>query len=98
LQADHSTSHKKVQAFSKRLIKNKDSILTFLHHPKVPPDNNGSEQAIRNVKVKAKISGQFRSERGATRFAILRSVIDTTIKNTQNVFEALTLLINLEPE
>jgi len=98
LQADHSTSHKKVQAFSKRLIKNKDSILTFLHHPKVPPDNNGSEQAIRNVKVKAKVSGQFRSERGATRFAILRSVIDTTIKNTQNVFEALTLLINLEPE
>ncbi len=98
LQADHCTSHKKVQAFSKRLIKNKDNILTFLHHPKVPPDNNGSEQAIRNVKVKAKISGQFRSERGATRFAILRSVIDTTIKNTQNVFEALTLLINLEPE
>jgi transposase len=98
LQADHSTSHKKVQAFNKRLIKNKDSILTFLHHPKVPADNNGSEQAIRNVKVKAKISGQFRSERGATRFAILRSVIDTTIKNTQNVFEALTLLINLEPE
>ncbi len=98
LQADHFTSHKKVQAFNKRLIKNKDSILTFLHHPKVPPDNNGSEQAIRNVKVKAKVSGQFRSERGATRFAILRSVIDTTIKNTQNVFEALTLLINLEPE
>ncbi len=44
LQADHSTSHKKVQAFNKRLIKNKDSILTFLHHPKVPPDNNGTEQ------------------------------------------------------
>ncbi len=38
LQADHCTSHKKVQAFSKRLIKNKDSILTFLHHPKVPPE------------------------------------------------------------
>ncbi|MEJ7685479.1 MAG: transposase [Segetibacter sp.] len=78
-----------MQAFSKRLIKNKDSILTFLYHPKVPPDNNASEQAIRNVKVKTKVSGQFRSEDGARRFAILRSVIDTTIKNTQNVFEAL---------
>lgn len=98
LLADHSTSHKKLQAFSKRLIKNKDSILTFLRHAEVPPDNNGSEQAIRNVKVKTKVSGQFRSERGATRFAILRSVIDTTIKNTQNVFEALTLLVNLQPE
>jgi len=61
----------------------------------VPCDNNGSEQAIRNVKVKAKVSGQFRSQRGATRFAILRSVIDTTIKNTQNVFESLSLLANL---
>jgi len=64
----------------------------------VPPDNNGSEQAIRIVKVKTKISGRFRSERGATRFAIPRSVIDTALKNTQNVFEALTLLANLQPE
>ena len=96
LKQDHTASHKKVLAFSKRLIKNKDSILTFLYHPKVPPDNNASEQAIRNVKVKTKVSGQFKSEEGAKRFAILRSVIDTTIKNTQNVFEALTLLINFE--
>lgn len=96
LKQDHTASHKKVLAFSKRLIKNKDSILTFLYHPKVPPDNNASEQAIRNVKVKTKVSGQFRSEEGAKRFAILRSVIDTTLKNTKNVFEALTLLINFE--
>lgn len=98
LQQDHAVSHKKVQTFRKRMIKNKNSILTFLYHPKVPPDNNSSERAIRNIKVKAKVSGQFRSQRGATRFAILRSVIDTTIKNTQNVFEALTLLFSLQPE
>lgn len=98
LQSDHSTAHNKVKAFIKRMIKNKHSILTFLYYAKVPPDNNASEQAIRNVKVKTKISGQFRSERGASRFAILRSVIDTTIKNTQHVFESLTLLVNFEPE
>ncbi len=98
LQHDHSTAHKKIRAFIKRLIKNRNSILTFLHHAKVPPDNNGSEQAIRNVKVKTKISGQFRSQRGAARFAILRSVIDTTTKNARNVFEALKLLNNLQPE
>jgi transposase len=51
LTTDQSASHKKVQAFSKRLIKNKDGILTFLYHPKVPPDNNASERPIRNVKV-----------------------------------------------
>jgi transposase len=98
LQADHRTSHKKVQAFAKRLKKNRNSIFTFLHHPKVPPDNNGSERAVRTVKVKTKVSGLFRTEKGAARFAIIRSVIDTTIKNTNNVFEALTLLTNLHPE
>ena len=98
LDTDLSATHKKVQALGKRLIKNRNSILTFLYHPKVPADNNGSERAIRNVKVKAKVSGQFRSERGATRFAILRSVIDTAIKNTQNVFEALTIAAPFQPE
>ena len=76
--------HKKVQTFIKRLNKNHDAILTFLYHPKVPPDNNGSERAIRNAKVKMKVSSQFRSFEGAHRFAVLRSVIDTTIKNSQN--------------
>jgi hypothetical protein len=62
-----------LQAFIKRLVKNKSAIFTFLHHFNVPPDNNASERAIRNVKIKTKISGQFRSFRGAQRFAISRS-------------------------
>jgi hypothetical protein len=48
--------------------------------------------------VKTKVSTQFRTEKGAQRFAILRSVIDTTIKNSQSVFQALTLLVNFVPE
>jgi transposase len=95
LQQEYTTCHRKVRAFIRRLIKNKDSILTFLYYQDVPPDNNGSERAIRNVKVKTKVSGQFRTDKGANRFAILRSVIDTTIKNSQNVFQALIALENL---
>jgi transposase len=98
IEQDKSNPHKKLQAFIQRLIKNRESIFTFLYHHHVPPDNNASERAIRNVKVKAKVSGQFRADRGATRFAILRSVIDTTIKNTQNIFEALTLILYSVPE
>ena len=63
-----------------------------VNHPNIAPDNNASERAIRNIKVKAKVSGQFRSVEGAERFARIRSVIDTTIKNGQDVFNALECL------
>mgnify|MGYP001613017011 FL=1 len=95
LQTTLDDKHKKVRTFIKRLNKNHDAILTFLYYPKVPPDNNGSERAIRNAKVKMKVSSQFRSFAGAHRFAVLRSVIDTTIKNSQNVLEALCLLAKM---
>ena len=92
LKIDYSGKHNKLKAFIKRLIKNRDSILTFLYHIEVPPDNNGSERAIRNAKVKMKISNQFKSFEFANHYAVIRSVIDTTIKNSQNVFDALTCL------
>lgn len=95
LQADPENKQKKVSTFIKRLNKNQDAILTFLYHPKVPPDNNGSERAIRNAKVKMKVSGQFKTFEGANRFAILRSITDTAIKNSRNVLEALTLLAKM---
>lgn len=92
LEVDYSDKHKKLKAFIKRLLKNRNSILTFLYHLKVPPDNNGSERAIRNAKVKMKISNQFKSFDFANHYAVIRSVIDTTIKNSKNVFNALSCL------
>ncbi len=71
-------------SLQKRLVKYRQHIFTFLYYHQVPPDNNGSEQAIRNVKVKQKISNQFKSFKGAENFAILRSIIDTAIKNDLN--------------
>ena len=56
LQVDTSHFHQKQKAFVKHLIKNQESIFTFLYYSPVPYDNNGSERAIRNVKVKTKIS------------------------------------------
>jgi transposase len=73
-----------------RLVKYRQHIFTFLYYHQVPPDNNGSERAIRNVKVKQKISGQFKSFKGADSFAILRSVIDTSIKNNLNPLHSLS--------
>jgi transposase len=94
LKIDYSKFHTKEQAFIKRLIKHRQSIFTFLIYPYVPPDNNASERAIRNIKVKMKVSGQFRNGdgKGADRYAKIRSVIDTTIKNGQDVYTALVCL------
>lgn len=79
-------------SFQKRMVKYKDYLFNFLKYPNVPPDNNGSERAIRNIKVKQKISGQFKSFEGAMNFAILRSITDTAIKNRQCVLKALFVI------
>jgi transposase len=98
LSVDYSKFNRKEQALVKRLIKHRSSILTFLTHEDVPPDNNASERAIRNVKVKTKVSGQFRNKdgKGTDRYAKIRSVIDTTIKNGQDVYAALICLANCQ--
>lgn len=69
----------------------REKILTFIYYKKVPSHNNGSELAIRNAKVKMKISGCFRSAQN--HFAVIRSVVDTMIKNKMNIFQN---LINFE--
>jgi len=96
LETDFSEFHSKEQSFIKRLIKHRQSIFTFLSHSYVPPDNNASERAIRNVKVKMKVSGGFRNKegKGAERYAKIRSVVDTTIKNGKNVYAAMLALAN----
>ena len=99
LETDTSNKYKKEKAFVKRLIKNRNSIFTFLYYKEVPPDNNGSERSIRNLKIKMKVSNQFKSFEFAQHYAVIRSVIDTTIKNSMNVFDALVNLAdqNLVP-
>ena len=87
--------HSIAVSFQNRLLKHRQHILTFLYYLEVPPDNNGSERAIRNVKVKQKISGQFKSFGGAETFAILRSIIDTTIKNNLNPLNTLSQINNV---
>ena len=85
----------KMLPFQKRLQKRHNQIFTFLFFPEVPYYNNCSERAIRNINVKQKVSGSFRSERGAEIFAILRSVVDTVIKKDGNPYKSLCFTLNL---
>lgn len=91
-------NQKELFAFHKRMRKYKDYVFVFLHYHEVPPDNNGSERAIRNVKVKQKISGQFKTQKGAQIFAVIRSVTDTCMKNGQNVLDSFKFIANFEAE
>ena len=91
-------AHTKSITLQKKLLAKQECILYFLLQPNVPPDNNGSERAIRNIKLKQKISGQFKSMESANVFAILRSVIDTTIKSGNSVINALHLIATFGTE
>jgi len=90
--------HDELIRFQKRLKKYREYFFTFLYRPEVPPDNNASERAIRNIKVKQKVSGLFRSTNGAFRFAVLRSITDTVIKNDLNVLNSLKTIATLHTD
>ena len=95
LNADHRDEHKKVKAFFKQLSKYRNYIYEFLYNEHVPPDNNGSERAIRNVKVKQKVSTMFKTEQGINNYAIIRSVFDTCVKRKIDIFDSSKLSVSL---
>jgi transposase len=79
----------KSQNLLDRLEHYKDSVLLFLRKEEVPFTNNRAEQAIRMVKVKEKISGGFRSRKGAQIFARIRGAVSTFTKRGLKLFDAL---------
>jgi transposase len=92
LQQTINPKYQKLVVFKERIIRYRNYLFSFLYNQHVPPDNNASERAVRTFKVKQKVSGLFRSTEGAKAFAIIRSVIDTTIKNAKNVMETLAII------
>jgi len=72
-----------------RMKKRIDDVLRFIHNPVVPFDNNLSERDVRMAKVQQKVSGTFRSFKGAISFCIIRSYISTTRKQGLSVFKAI---------
>lgn len=72
-------------------------VLAFLHHPKIPFDNNLAERDIRMMKVQQKISGTFRTTSGAETFCQIRSYLSTAQKHGLSRFQAITSALAGQP-
>jgi transposase len=66
-----------------------DAILRFIADPAVPFSNNVAERAVRMPKVKQKISGCFRTVKGADNFCVIRSCLDSLRKQGHGMLDVL---------
>ena len=72
-----------------RLSSRKPDALRFLTNASVPFTNNLAERDGRMMKLRQKISGGFRSERGAADFAVIRSMLSTARKQGWDLLQTL---------
>jgi transposase len=80
----------------KRYGKVRSHLFTFLEHPDVPPDNNGSERELRPTATYRKVTGGFRSKWGADLFAGVRSVVGTAKRRGIDAFHAIRAVLDGE--
>ena len=72
-----------------RLCDYSDDVWRFMTQPNVPFTNNLAEQTVRMPKVKQKVSGCFRTPKGAKDYCVIRSYCATMHKQGANIFESL---------
>lgn len=79
--AGRFTSNADCERITRRMLKYRAELFTFLEDPRVPPDNNLGERDIRSVAATRADGGVNRTGWGATAFARIKSVVRTCQKN-----------------
>jgi transposase len=87
----------KARSLVDRLWDNREHVLRFVQDFRVPFDNNVVERDLRMMKVQQKISGTFRSWRGAEAFATIRTYLSTIRKRGINVIEGILSIFSGDP-
>ena len=95
--ANPRAKQSKEQNLLDRLEGYDESILAFLWELDLPFTNNEAERAFRMMKVRLKISGCFRTFKGACRHARIRSYISTLRKHGLPVLEYLRRALEGRP-
>lgn len=80
-----------------RLTLLEGQVLAFLDDLSIPFDNNQAERDLRGFKVQQKISGCFRSERGAAAYARIRGYLATLRKQGRALLSALETIFAGHP-
>ena len=90
------TKRTKSRNLLERLINFERDVLRFVVNKNVPFTNNLAERDVRMTKVHQKISGCFRSQKGAEIFCRVRGYISTCRKNNVGARDAILMLFNNE--
>ena len=71
----------------------KEDVVKFVEKAEIPFTNNQAERDLRMIKCKQKISGGFRTNKGAENFATIRSVISTVKKQGLDILESIKTIM-----
>lgn len=92
-----SRAQSKSRNLLERLSAFEDETLMFMTDDDVPFTNNQGERDLRMNKVQQKISGCFRTMRGARDFCLIRSYLSTCRKRCLHPMESLRMLFENKP-
>ena len=88
----------KALALIDRLKELKGAVCLFTKNFLVPFDNNQAERDLRMIKAKTKVSGCFRTKKGAQEYLDIMSYVSTAKKHGSNAYEAIKKAILGTPD